>query len=94
MYNNYFLWLQAEQSDSGLYTLVVRSEEFPDSLLSINFTINIVDKIPGGGTGSTNLAVIISCSVVGVLIVLIVVGFFVRKKFYKKGKFFIFPLYS
>ena len=76
--------MQVEQTDSGNYTLSVKSKYFVDSLpLNINFTINVVD--PQASEANLNLAVIICCSILGVLVVLIVVGLFVRKKHYKKG---------
>ena len=72
--------MQVQQNDSGDYTLIVKSEYFNDSPpLKINFTINIVDIKPIIDD-TNNLAVIISCSIVGVLIVVILVAFIVYKR--------------
>merc|ERR1719354_1421575 len=53
---------KVEQTDSGNYTLSVKSKYFVDSLpLNINFTINIVD--PQASEANLSLAVIICCSI-------------------------------
>ena len=83
--------MQVKQSDSGDYILTVKSNYFVGSPpLNINFTINIVN--PQALEANLSLAVIICCSILGVLVVLIVVGLFVRKKHYKKGSWVLLSL--
>ena len=81
--------MQGEKLKSGNYTLVVESEYFAESPpLNINFTI--ISNDIETNENEPNLAVIISCSIVSVVVITTVVGYFYRRKKTNKSKFFLF----